>query len=47
MVGPRHGSWWLQQLPDARMEVAPAAGHLLVIPLWHRVLSHLAPRSRR
>jgi pimeloyl-ACP methyl ester carboxylesterase len=47
MVGPRHGSWWLQQLPDARIEVAPAAGHLLVIPLWHRVLSHLAPRSRR
>lgn len=47
MVGPPHGSWWRKQLPDARLEVAPGAGHLLVIPLWRRVLSHLAPRSRR
>lgn len=44
LIGPRHGRWWQQQLPDARLEVAPGAGHLLILPLWQRVLSHLAPR---
>ena len=39
----RHGRWWQSRLPNARLEVAPSAGHLLVIPMWARVLSHLAP----
>ncbi len=43
IVGSRHGAWWQRNLPDARLEVAPGAGHLLVIPMWKRVLSHLAP----
>jgi pimeloyl-ACP methyl ester carboxylesterase len=43
-VGPRHGRWWQRQLPDARLEVVPGAGHLLVVPMWKRVLSHLVPR---
>jgi pimeloyl-ACP methyl ester carboxylesterase len=46
-TGPRHGKWYQQHLPQARYEQAPDAGHLVVIPLWPRVLSHLAPRSRR
>ncbi len=36
----RHGSWWQQHLPDARLEIVPDAGHLLVIPMWDRVLSY-------
>jgi pimeloyl-ACP methyl ester carboxylesterase len=42
-AGPSHGRWWQARLPNARLEIAPSAGHLLVIPLWARVLSHLAP----
>jgi pimeloyl-ACP methyl ester carboxylesterase len=43
LADPRHGRWWQSRLPDARLEVAPGAGHLLVIPMWARVLSYLAP----
>jgi pimeloyl-ACP methyl ester carboxylesterase len=43
IAGSRHGSWWQKHLPNARLEMVPGAGHLLVIPMWKRVLSHLAP----
>jgi hypothetical protein len=43
LAGPQHGRWWHSRLPDAHLEVAPEAGHLLVIPMWSRVLSHVAP----
>ena len=43
LAEPRHGRWWESRLPDARLEIVPGAGHLLVIPMWARVLSHLAP----
>jgi pimeloyl-ACP methyl ester carboxylesterase len=42
----RHGSWWQKNLPDARLEMVPDAGHLLVIPMWRRALSHLSPRRK-
>lgn len=42
-VNSRHGTWYQQQLPDAQLEVVPGVGHLLVIPAWDRVLSHLVP----
>jgi pimeloyl-ACP methyl ester carboxylesterase len=44
LAGPRHGRWWQSRLPDARLEVAPGAGHLLVVPFWARALAHLAPQ---
>jgi pimeloyl-ACP methyl ester carboxylesterase len=47
MAGPRHGQWWEERLPQARLEVAPGAGHLLLIPTWARALSHLAPERGR
>jgi pimeloyl-ACP methyl ester carboxylesterase len=43
LAGPRHGRWWQERIRDARLEVVPGAGHLLVIPSWARALSHLAP----
>ncbi len=43
LAGPKHGRWWKEQLPDSRLEVVPGAGHLLIVPMWQRVLSHLAP----
>jgi hypothetical protein len=27
--------------------MSPGAGHLLIIPLWERVLAHLAPGAKR
>ena len=47
LAGPRHGRWWKERLPNARVEVAPGEGHLLFIPAWPRILSHLAPGRRR
>lgn len=43
----RHGRWWQSQLPNARLEMAPGAGHLLVFSRWPRVMSHLAPGLAR
>lgn len=42
-IGWRHGRWWQRQLPNARLEMVPGAGHLVVVPMWGRVLSFLAP----
>lgn len=43
IVNSKHGTWWQKNLPNARLEMVPNAGHLLVIPMWERVLSFLAP----
>jgi pimeloyl-ACP methyl ester carboxylesterase len=47
LAGLQHGLWWQSQLPDARLEIAPRAGHLLVVPTWARALAHLAPDRPR
>lgn len=47
LAGPRHGRWWRDRLPDARLEVLPRAGHLVVVPAWARALTHLAPSRSR
>ncbi|HEY0606350.1 MAG TPA: alpha/beta hydrolase [Herpetosiphonaceae bacterium] len=47
VAGSRHGTWWQKHLPNARLEVVPGAGHLLILTMWHRVLSFLAPRTKR
>jgi pimeloyl-ACP methyl ester carboxylesterase len=46
IAGPRHGKWWQRRLPEARFEQVPGAGHLVIMPMWARVLAHLAPRRR-
>ena len=40
-----HARWWKDRLPDSRIEMMPKLGHLLIVPAWERVLSHLAPGS--
>jgi pimeloyl-ACP methyl ester carboxylesterase len=42
IAGQHHGEWWQQKMPNAHLEVVPDAGHLLIMPMWSRVLSHLA-----
>jgi pimeloyl-ACP methyl ester carboxylesterase len=46
VAGSRHGAWWQKALPNARLEMVPGAGHMLVISMWRRALSHLAPGLR-
>lgn len=46
VTGPAHARWWKEHLGDRRVEIAPTAGHLLVIPMWGRALSHLAPGTK-
>ena len=43
LAGPRHARWWRERLPNARLELAPDAGHLVLIQMWSRALSFLAP----
>lgn len=43
VAGSRHGTWWQKNLPQARLEMVPGAGHLLILSMWSRVLSFLAP----
>lgn len=45
-IGHAHGAWWQRRLPAARLEMAPGAGHLVVVPMWRRVLSHLLAPQR-
>lgn len=41
VAGHAHGEWWQRHLPDARLEMVPDIGHLVVIPTWKRALAHL------
>ena len=43
-TGSSHGSRWQKALPNARLEMVPGGGHDLLVPMWSRILSHLAPR---
>ncbi|MEN8238730.1 MAG: alpha/beta hydrolase [Actinomycetota bacterium] len=43
-TGSSHGSRWQKTLPNARLEMVPKGGHDLLVPMWRRILSHLAPR---
>lgn len=47
LTGSRHGIWWQKRLPDARLEMSPQGGHELLVPMWKRILSHLAPHCKR
>ena len=47
LCGFRRGDWWQKRLPSARLEMVPGAGHLLILSMWERILSHLAPGSKQ
>ena len=47
IAGSKHGNWWQKHLPNARLEMVPNTGHLLIVTRWQRALSHLAPGVKR
>jgi pimeloyl-ACP methyl ester carboxylesterase len=47
VAGSKHGRWWQQHLPNARLEMVPDGGHFVVLPMWKRILSLLAPGTAR
>lgn len=46
LTGSRHGTKWQKTLPNARLEMNPGGGHDLLVPMWKRVVSYLAPRRK-
>ena len=46
-TGSRAARWWKKQIPHARIEMSPGPGHNLLLPMWPRVLGHLAPGTLR
>ncbi|MDN4616358.1 alpha/beta hydrolase [Leifsonia sp. F6_8S_P_1B] len=47
IAGNAHAAWYRRQLPDARQEMVPGVGHLVIVPAWGRVLSHVAPGTAK
>jgi pimeloyl-ACP methyl ester carboxylesterase len=46
LVGPEHGRWWRDQLPDATLLIAPNMGHLAIAAHWASALEHLTGSAR-
>jgi pimeloyl-ACP methyl ester carboxylesterase len=46
IAGNAHAAWYQKALPDARTEMVPGVGHLVIAQAWGRVLSHLAPGTK-
>lgn len=46
-TGSKAARWWKTQIPHARLEMSPRAGHDLLAERWPRTLSHLAPGTVR
>ncbi len=42
IAGDAHANWYRGNLADSHVEVVPHRSHLVVIPEWNRVLTHLA-----
>ncbi|WP_345762125.1 alpha/beta fold hydrolase [Diaminobutyricibacter sp. McL0608] len=46
IAGNAHATWYQRTIPDARVEMVPNRGHLVIVPAWDRVLAHLAPGTK-
>lgn len=47
VAGRAHARWYRKHLPDARLEMVPGVGHLLIIPTWERVLAFVGGKHPR
>jgi pimeloyl-ACP methyl ester carboxylesterase len=41
LVGVEHAHWYRSALPNARLEIVPEVGHLVVVPFWAEALTHV------
>ncbi|GAA1440633.1 alpha/beta hydrolase [Leifsonia poae] len=47
LAGNAHATWYQRALPDARVQMTPGVGHMVVFPAWGDVLAHVAPGTVR
>jgi pimeloyl-ACP methyl ester carboxylesterase len=40
-IGAAHAAWYADQIASAEVEIVVDVGHLLVVPAWEQVLTHL------
>jgi pimeloyl-ACP methyl ester carboxylesterase len=40
-IGAAHAAWYADQIASAEVEIVVDVGHLLVVPAWDQVLTHL------
>ena len=41
IVPPAHGAWWASRIPGAEVWAVPATGHLVLGPVWKRLLANV------
>lgn len=39
IAAPRHGEWYADRIPKARLEAVPESGHLVALTAWASIIA--------